>query len=589
MVRLAIIKKEKCKPLLCAKECMKCCPINKKGEECITIAEKASIDEKLCIGCAICVKRCPFEAIEIVNLPAVKEENLVNRFGQNGFALYGLPLPKKGSVLGLLGRNGIGKSTAVEILAGKLIPNFGKFNEKETVLEHYKGTEFGKYFESLGKDVKVAYKPQNLSFLSVNLKVIDLLKQRGDDETIANLAKELHVEHLLENNLSKLSGGELQKIAILASCLKDADLYFFDEPLAYLDIVERLRVSEFIRKIAEGKTVIVIEHDLLILDYLTEYLNIVYGVPGAFGLVSGVKSSTNGVNTYLDGFIREENLRIRDSALSFNFTKNQSVAGRQISQWPAFSKELGNFKFSAKAGEIRENHVIGILGKNGTGKTSFVKCLAGFEEVIVDGVEQKLKLDLKISYKPQYLFADSRKLDDKQVASENTEEFVRDVIFREKISKNIASMFSLEVLYHKQIKTLSGGELQRFSIARCLAKEADIYLIDEPSAYLDVEERISCAKAIKEVMIQTGKTAFVVDHDLLLISYLADSVILFSGQSGIEGHSSEVHGFEKGISELLKQLDITLRKDKESGRPRINKKGSVLDREQKETGNYAEF
>jgi ATP-binding cassette, sub-family E, member 1 len=576
MVRLAIVKKEKCKPLLCAKECMKCCPINKKGEECIGISEKASIDEKLCIGCGICVKRCPFEAIEIINLPTVKEENLVNRFGQNGFALYGLPLPKKGSVLGLLGRNGIGKSTAVEILAGKLVPNFGKFNEKETVLEHYKGTEFGKYFESLGKDVKVAYKPQNLSFLSVNLKVIDLLKQRGDEQRIKELAKELHVEHLLENNLSKLSGGELQKIAILTSCLKDADLYFFDEPLAFLDIVERLRVSEFIRKIAEGKTVIVIEHDLLILDYLTEYLNIFYGVPGAFGLVSGVKSSTNGVNTYLDGFIKEENLRIRDSALSFNFTKNQMVAGRQISEWPEFSKNFGNFKFHAKAGAIRENHVIGILGKNGTGKTSFVKCLAGLEEVEIDNVKQKLNLDLKISYKPQYLDTGS-------------EDFVRDVIFREKISKNLASMFSLEVLYHKQIKTLSGGELQRFSIARALAKEADIYLIDEPSAYLDVEERISCAKAIKEIMIQTGKTAFVVDHDLLLISYLADSIVLFSGQSGIEGHSSEIYGFEKGISELLKQLDITLRKDKESGRPRINKKGSVLDREQKESGNYAEF
>jgi ATP-binding cassette subfamily E protein 1 len=576
MVRLAIVKKEKCKPLLCAKECMKCCPINKKGEECITIEEKSKIDEKLCIGCAICVKRCPFEAIDIVNLPAVKEENLVNRFGQNGFALYGLPLPKKGSVLGLLGRNGIGKSTAVEILAGKLSPNFGKFNEKETVLEHYKGTEFGKYFESLGKDVKVAYKPQNLSFLSVNLKVIDLLKQRGDEQRIKELAKELHVEHLLENNLSKLSGGELQKIAILTSCLKDADLYFFDEPLAFLDIVERLRVSEFIRKIAEGKTVIVIEHDLLILDYLTEYLNIVYGIPGAFGLVSGVKSSTNGVNTYLDGFIKEENLRIRDSALSFNFTKNQMVAGRQISEWPAFSKNFGNFKFNSKAGAIKENHVIGILGKNGTGKTSFVKCLAGLEEVEIEGIKTKLDLDLKISYKPQYLDTGS-------------EEFVRDVMFKEKISKNLASMFSLEVLYHKQIKTLSGGELQRFSIARALAKEADIYLIDEPSAYLDVEERISCAKAIKEVMIQTGKTAFVVDHDLLLVSYLADSVILFSGQSGIEGHSSEVYGFEKGISELLKQLDITLRKDKESGRPRINKKGSVLDREQKESGNYAEF
>jgi len=573
-MRLAIVKKEKCKPLLCAKECMKCCPINKKGQECITVSEKSTIDEKLCVGCGICIKRCPFGAIDIINLPSVNEEDIVNRFGQNGFALYGLPLPKSGSVLGLLGRNGIGKSTAVEILAGKLKPNFGKKEPEMSAEEFFKGTEMGKYFDSLSKNVSIAYKPQNLSFLSVNTRVIDLLKQRADDEKIKELSKELDAEHLLDKNLDKLSGGELQKIAILTSCLKEADIYFFDEPLAYLDIVERLRISDFIKKIAQGKTVIVIEHDLLILDYLTEYLNIFYGVQGAFGLVSGVKSSASGVNTYLDGFIKDENLRIRDTALSFNFTKNQTISGRQISEWPAFTKQFDKFSLSVNPGIIKENHVVGILGKNGTGKTSFVKCLAGLEEVIVDGKKQKLDLNLKISHKTQYLFTDS-------------EDFVRDVIFKEKISKSIASLFNLESLYHKQIKTLSGGELQRFSIARCLAKEADIYLIDEPSAYLDVEERISCAKAIKEVMIQTGKTSFVVDHDLLLMSYLADSVILFSGNPGIEGHSSAVYSFEKGISELLKQLDITLRKDKETGRPRINKKGSVLDREQKESGNYA--
>jgi ATP-binding cassette subfamily E protein 1 len=584
-MRLAIVHKDKCKPLLCGHECEKCCPINKKGEECVAIADKAKIDEKLCIGCTICVKRCPLGAIDIVNLPSIKEENLVHRFGDNGFALYGLPLPKLGSVFGMLGRNGIGKSTAVEILAGKLKPNFGKKEEQDAVA-HFKGTEFAKYFSSLDKELRVAYKPQNLSFLSVNLKVIDLLSKRGDVDKVKLLAKELGVEHLLENNLSKLSGGELQKIAIIASCLKEADLYFFDEPLAFLDISERLNVSDFIRKIAEGpardtslqgaKTVIVVEHDLLILDYLTEYLNIFYGQQGAFGLVSTVKSSTNGVNSYLDGFLAGENLRIRDLSLSFNFTKNSIVSGRTIAEWPDFYKKFDKFSLNVKAGAIKENNVVGILGKNGTGKTSFVKCLAGLEEVETADGKMKLDLDMKISYKPQYLFTDS-------------EEMVRDVMFKEKISKKIASMFSLEVLHHKKIKNLSGGELQRFNIARCMAKEADIYLIDEPSAYLDVEERISCAKAIKDLMVEKGKTAFVVDHDLLLISYVADSVILFSGKSGIEGHSSEIYNFEKGVSELLKQLDITLRKDKETGRPRINKRGSVLDRQQREDNEWAKF
>ncbi len=100
---------------------------------------------------------------------------------------------------------------------------------------------------------------------------------------------------------------------------------------------------------------------------------------------------------------------------------------------------------------------------------------------------------------------------------------------------------------------------------------------------------ISVAKIIKELMIEKQKTAFIVDHDLLLTSYLADSVIVFSGEPGKKGKSTPVLDFEEGISRLLKELNITLRKDKESGRPRINNKDSVLDREQKKQGKWAVF
>ena len=573
MMRLAIIHKEKCKPTACGRECKKFCPVEKKeADSCVTIKAKARIDEKTCNGCGICVRRCPFEAIDVINLPSVKEEDLVYRFGENGFALYGLPVPKSGKVVGMLGRNGIGKSTAVEILAGKAEINVKKF----------KGTELQKYFDDI-KGKKVAYKPQNLSSLAIDVKVSDLLKKRGKVEEIKKLAKELNVENILENKLNKLSGGELQRVAIIAASLGEADIYFFDEPLAYLDIGERLRVSDFISKIAKNKTVIVVEHDLLILDYLTDYLNIFFGSQGAFGLVSGVKTSKAGVNAYLHGFLKEENLRIRDKELSFNFTKNPARKGKKVAEWGDFEVNFGpqgsdpkgpsGFKLNVKAGEIHENHVIGVLGKNGTGKTSFVRALAGELET------DKGKLDLgklDVSYKPQYLFTEQ-------------EEVVRDIMIKEKINKKMSSIFNLGVLQQKKVGQLSGGELQRFSIARCLAKQADIYLIDEPSAYLDVEERIAVAKAIKEIMTEKEKTAFVVDHDLLLISYLADNVLVFSGESGVQGQGSEVLDFEEGVSMLLKELDVTLRKDKESGRPRINKHGSVLDREQKAKGKYAIF
>lgn len=576
-MRIAIIDQEKCKPDMCAHECVKCCPVNKKGDECIVIGAKAKIHEDLCIGCGICIKRCPFQAIDIINLPEMKPDSLVHRFGENSFALYGLPIPRKDSVLGLLGRNGIGKTTAVKILCGKDLPNLGKKEiTKQEIKEFFKGNELMTYFQEIENKI-VAYKPQNLSFLAKNIPVIELLKTQAQQDNIQEMAKKLNVEKLLEKHLDKLSGGELQKIAILTTCLKQADIYFFDEPLAYLDIEERLRVSNFIKEISENKTVIVVEHDLLILDYLTDYLHIFYGQQGCFGLVSGLKNTANGINSYLDGFLKEENLRIRDKKLSFNFTKNPPTAGYKINSWPEFSKEFtGQFKLNVEKGEIHSNHIYGILGKNGTGKTTFVKCLAGLEEIQLNGEIKKLDLNLKLSYKPQYISSES-------------DEIVRDIMFKEKIGKKLASDFNLENINQKKICNLSGGELQRFSIARCLAKEADIYLIDEPSAYLDVEERISLAKTIKDFMMENEKIAFVVDHDLLLMSYLADSIIVFSGEPGKTGKTSEIHSFETGISELLKSLNITLRKDRDSGRPRINKKDSVLDREQKQKNQWAIF
>ena len=584
-MKLAIIHKEKCKPTICGHECKKYCPIEKKeSDSCVNISNKATIDENTCIGCAICVKRCPFDAIDIINLPSMNEKDIVYRYGENGFALYGLPTPKEGNVLGLLGRNGIGKSTAIKILAGVEKINLGKTSSnEEDIKKFFKGNEILRYFENLDSK-KISYKPQNLSQLAVDIKAIDLLKKRGKITDIKKLAKKLNVENVLENKMNKLSGGELQKIAILATSLGNTDIYFFDEPLAFLDIRERLRVSDFLKEIcstrstppAEGvknKTLVVVEHDLLMLDYLTDYLNIFFGGQGAFGTVSGVKSSKTGVNAYLHGFLKEENLRIRDKSLNFNFAKNSPISGAKITEWPNFDLKFNSgFELNINAGEIHQNHVIGILGKNGTGKTSFVRALAGELETS----KGKLDLKLDISYKPQYLFTESNKT-------------IKEIMFKEKIGKKLASVFNLGVLQSKKLKELSGGELQRFSIARCLAKNADVYLIDEPSAYLDVEERISVAKAIKDTMTEKEKTAFVVDHDLLLISYLADSIINFDGESGIKGKASEIIGFKEGISELLKSLDITLRKDKESGRPRINKKDSVLDREQKAEGKWAVF
>jgi ATP-binding cassette subfamily E protein 1 len=131
LTRIAIVNAEKCKPSKCRQECKKSCPVVRMGKFCIEVTPKdkvAWISEELCIGCNICVKKCPFEAITIINLPKNLSSNMTHRYSANSFKLHRLPVPRAGQVLGLVGTNGIGKSTALKILAGKQKPNLGQFD-----------------------------------------------------------------------------------------------------------------------------------------------------------------------------------------------------------------------------------------------------------------------------------------------------------------------------------------------------------------------------------------------------------------------------------------------------------------------------
>ena len=130
-MRVAVVEKTLCRPDKCNLECVRFCPINRGGAKCVWIDEetkKARISEELCVGCGICVKKCPFHAISIVNLPEKLKRDLVHRYGPNAFELFRLPIPKEGKVLGIIGGNGIGKSTSLKLLSGKIKPNLGRYN-----------------------------------------------------------------------------------------------------------------------------------------------------------------------------------------------------------------------------------------------------------------------------------------------------------------------------------------------------------------------------------------------------------------------------------------------------------------------------
>ena len=126
------------------------------------------------------------------------------------------------------------------------------------------------------------------------------------------------MENALEQRLTELSGGELQRIAVAVTASKESDFYFFDEPSSYNDVFQRTGVARVIHSLANiGKSVMVVEHDLTLLDFLSDYIEVLYGVPTAYGIVSSVLSTKVGINVFLDGYLPTENVRFRDKKFTF--------------------------------------------------------------------------------------------------------------------------------------------------------------------------------------------------------------------------------------------------------------------------------
>jgi len=497
-MRVAVLNSDRCHPKKCSQECVRYCPRVRSGDETIVMDEKTGkpiISEELCVGCGICVHKCPFNAIHIENLPDELEEDMVHRFGENAFRLFRLPVPKKGKVVGILGQNGIGKTTAINILSGQLKPNLGNWEmPPEDVAEYWKGTEMYDYMSELfAGNIKVSFKTQYVDKLATADGVV---RDFVSDEAI----KKFEMEEIAGRKMGEISGGDLQKVAIVSAMSEDADIYFFDEPSSYLDIESRVKMAKEIRKLAEDKMVMVIEHDLAVLDFLADSVHLIYGKKGVYGIVTQPKSVRHGINLYLSGYLKEENVR--------------------------FGEEI---KFEAHPPREKK-------------------------ELNTDGTVRDVFMSSK-SLNPFY-------------------------------EREIVKPLGIHTLYDKKLRELSGGELQTVAIALCLSREADIYLIDEPSAYLDSSQRMSVAKVISRVMEKEGVAALVVDHDVYFIDMVSQSLMVFTGKPGVSGRGMGPFDLRTGMNIFLKELGVTFRRDEESNRPRVNKPDSRLDREQKAAGEY---
>ncbi|RCN39608.1 ABC transporter, ATP-binding protein [Ancylostoma caninum] len=523
-LRIAIVEKDRCKPKNCGLLCKRSCPVVKMGKQCIVVETSstiAEISEVLCIGCGICVKKCPYDAIKIINLPSNLANETTHRYSANSFKLHRLPTPRTGEkvlivdgfvipeffqVLGLVGTNGIGKSTALKVLAGKLKPNLGKYDappDWPSILQYFRGSELQNYFTKILEDnLKAVVKPQYVDQIPRAAKgtVESLLSRKADKGNREQVQKDMELDGLLQRQIEQLSGGELQRFAIAMCCIQKADVYMFDEPSSYLDVKQRLRAASLIRDMIAATTLCLI-----------------------------------------------------------------------------LSKNLGSFKLNVEAGDFSDSEIIVMLGENGTGKTTMIRMLAGS----LKPDEEVEMPNMTVSYKPQKI---SPKYEN--IVRHMLHEKIPNMYMHPQFKSDVMNPLMMDQLMDREVQTLSGGELQRVALVLCLGKTASVYLIDEPSAYLDSEQRLHAAKVIKRFIMHAKKTAFVVEHDFIMATYLADRVIVFDGEPSVQATARRPQNLQEGMNRFLKMLEITFRRDTESYRPRINKKDSIKDIEQKKSGQF---
>ncbi len=585
MARIAILLSERCHQKECQWECQAYCPPVRMGQECIVEGPlgKPVISETLCIGCGICVHKCPFDAIKILNTPEAPEAEIVHRYGYNGFRLYRLPQPPTSGITGILGPNGTGKSTALRVLAGLEVPNLGDFaapGSWEKVVERYRGTGFHAHFQRIARgELKTVVKPQYVDRLSEGTTTVH--EHVGGTQAALSVLERVGLAPKAATRLAELSGGELQLAEIARVLATDADLYLFDEPSSYLDIVHRLAVARLLRELGTRKSVLVVEHDLALLDYLADDAHLLYGEPAAFGVVTHPIPMRAAVNTYLSGYLKDENVRFRPEPVRFVAHPPRLGARRDaLVRYPALAKTFPAFSLETSAGELVKGETVGVVGPNATGKTTFVRMLAGAETPTAGAPPS----GVTVSYKPQYLKAtQSYSLRERSAALAGDPTFDVRTFERE-----LVPGLHLDELMDVALPDLSGGELQRAAVALALARPSTLYLLDEPSAYLDADERMAMARLVRRQVERQAASALVVDHDVYFLDLACDALLAFRhpDDDPARGLGEGPFSMREGMNRLLSEVKVTFRRDAETARPRINREGSALDREQRASGEY---
>jgi len=495
--------------------------------------------------------------------PSELDEEPVHRYGDNAFSLYGLPTPKPGNVTGILGPNGIGKSTAVHALAGEMVPNLGDYESEgdwERVLDRFRGTGLQNYLQSLKEgDVTVARKPQYVDQIPNQFdgNTRELLERTDERGALDSLIDRLNIRPVMDQPIDSISGGELQRVAIAACLARDADFYFLDEITPYLDIGQRMIVARLIRELADDdaaeRSMLVVEHDLAILDLLADTLHVAYGEPGAYGVVTDPKSVRNGINEYLKGYLDNENMRIRPSAITFEeHAPRVSSRSETLIEYPELSKSYGDgeFELHVEGGEINRSEGARRRRPERDREVDACEAVRG----LVGTGRGELDFALDIAYKPQYIDIDQPMRVDVFLSS------ITDDFGSSYWNTEIAQPLQLDRVMEQNLSTCRAGSASASPSRRVSPKTPICTFSTSPLRTSTWNS--GCARRRRSAGTENhDATVMVIDHDIYMIDLLADRLMVFDGEPAERGHATPPQEMRDGMNEFLADLDITFRRD----------------------------
>ena len=459
-----------------------------------------------------------------------------------------------GQFVVLCGESGCGKTTVTRLING-LIPHY--YEGKMTGEVWVNGAKVSEQplYDTAAVVGSVFQNPRSQFFNVDTTSEITFgcenLGQPEKDirERLAKTVRDFRLEKLMDRNIFHLSGGEKQKIACAGVSIMEPDVLVMDEPSSNLDAASILDLSKILAFWkSQGKTIIVSEHRLYYLRGLADrfiYL--------ADGQVSHDYSAAEFEQLTEQ---QRSNMGLRTFAL-------ERLLPPVLPQQEKTALALHNFRFAYKNEpetlhimdcEIPTNRIVGIIGNNGAGKSTFSRCFCGLEkrcgEIVWNGRKYRPKDRLSTCYMVMQevnhqLFTESV-LDEVLISMEEE---------NQERAEEILNRLDLLAFKDRHPMSLSGGQKQRVAIASAIASKRSILFFDEPTSGLDYKHMKEVANVLRQVR-DTGITVYVITHDLELILDCCTDIVHFENGSIIDQFQMDEAGLEKIRNYFIKGVSV---------------------------------